>query len=185
MLFFSAVKPKAKHRNRLDFQCTENLHFVSTIKLFVSLSLVHDEKYLITSYTSSLRFSSFTNNSLTFLSFLNLSPLSRQLLPLRARSYSSSTSCQEVGIVAYVSSSMSVHEGERGDGSKLLGGKKTPREQRELLLNSVFVCWLLTLQNELTNWWGRGKKIPISTTKRPGLFLDVLLSSQPNDELCS
>jgi len=29
-----------------------------------------------------------------------------------------------VGIAAYVSSSMSVHERERGDGSKLLGEKK-------------------------------------------------------------
>lgn len=30
-----------------------------------------------------------------------------------------------------------------------------------------------------------GEKIPISTTKRLGLFLDVLSSSQLNDELCS
>lgn len=33
-----------------------------------------------------------------------------------------------MGIVAYVSSNMSVREGERGDGSKLL--KKAPRERR-------------------------------------------------------
>lgn len=122
----------------------------------------------------------FLYNSQRFLPFLNLSPLSRQLLPPWARSYSSSTSCQEVGIVAYVSSSMSVHEGERGGWEQAVGErkKKTPRERRELLLNSVFVCRLLTQQNELTNWWGRGKKIPISTTNRLRLFLDVLLSSQ-------
>lgn len=127
----------------------------------------------------------YANNWLRFLYGPNPSTLSRQLLPPWARSYSSSTSCQEVGIVAYVSSSMSVHEGERGDGSKLLG-KKTPREQREreLLLNSVFVCWLLTLQNQLTNWWGRGN-VPISTTKGLNLFLDVLLLTQPSDYLCS
>lgn len=42
----------------------------------------------------------------------------------------------------------------RGDGSGPLekkGGKNALGERRELLLNSVFVCRMLTLQNGLTD----------------------------------
>lgn len=87
-----------------------------------------------------------------------------------------------MGIVAYVSSSMSVHEGERGDGSKLLGEKKLP-ESRESFYWIPFLCadcWHCKTNSQTDEG---GEKIPISTTKRPGLFLDVLLSSQLNDEL--
>lgn len=75
--------------------------------------------------------------------------------------------------------------GKRGDGSKLLGKKKKKNSQRaERAFTEFRFCVLTADTAELTHKLMReGKKIPISTTKRLGLFLDVLLSSQPNDEL--
>lgn len=90
-----------------------------------------------------------------------------------------------MGIVAYVSSSMSVHEGEKGGWEQAVGEKKKKNSQRaERAFTEFRFCVLTADTAELTHKLMReGKKIPISTTKRLGLFLDVLLSSQPNDEL--
>lgn len=49
-----------------------------------------------------------------------------------------------MGLAAYVSSRMSVHEGGREQavegGEKVRGGWATRRERSKLFLNSVFVC---------------------------------------------
>lgn len=113
---------------------------------------------------------------------LNLSFLSRQLHSPWARSYSSSTGCQEVGIVAYVSSNMSVREGGEGDGSKLLKKSSQRAESFYWIPFLCADCWHCRTNSQTDEGGG---KIPSSTTKRLGLFLVVLSSSQPNDELCS
>lgn len=84
----------------------------------------------------------YANNWLRFLYGPNPSTLSRQLLPPWARSYSSSTSCQEVGIVAYVSSSMSVHEGERGGWEQAVGEKNSQRAEGERAFTEFRFCVL-------------------------------------------
>lgn len=60
---------------------------------------------------------------------------------------------------------MSVHEGGREQAVGKKKGGNALGEWRELLLNSVFVCWMLTLQNRLTDWWERKKSLPFLTTK--------------------
>lgn len=74
--------------------------------------------------------------------------------------------------------------GVEGWGASCWGGGvgSWGKEQRALLLNSGFVCCLLTLQNSPTDEGG-GKKNHISTTERLELVGDGSLSSQPNDEL--
>lgn len=63
-------------------------------------------------------------------------------------------------------------------------GKKKNSQRAERAFTEFCFCVLTADTAEQTHKLMReGKKIPISTTKRLGLFLNVLLSSQPNDEL--
>lgn len=109
-------------------------------------------------------------------SLFSIPPLFPDNCFLWARSHSSSTSCQEVRIVAYVSSNMSVHEGKRGDGSKLLGKRKKKNSQRAARARTEFrFCVPAADTAEPAHKLMReGGKRPISTTNRLGIFLDVL-----------
>lgn len=71
----------------------------------------------------------------------------------------------------------------KGGWEQAVGEKNSQRPERAF--TEFRFCVLTADTAERTHKLMReGKKIPISTTKRLGLFLDVLLSSQPNDELC-
>lgn len=87
-----------------------------------------------------------------------------------ARFYSSSTICQEVGRVAYVSSSMSVHGGEKGGWEQaVFKKKKASREQSFYWIPFLCAdCWHSRTNSQTDE--GGGKKKHISTTKRQGLL---------------
>lgn len=145
-------------KQELDFQHKASSEHLSTTKQLLSLTL--NSMFQIQFYFLYRKITEF------FFPPVLISPtLSRQLLPLWARSYSSSTSCQEVGIVAYVSSSMSVHEGERGGWEQAVGGKKHSQRAERAFTEFRF-CVLTADTAELTHKLMReGKKFPFQPLK--------------------
>lgn len=73
--------------------------------------------------------------------------------------------------------------GGKGGWEQAVGGKKNSRRAERAFTEFRF-CVLTADAAEWTHKLMReGKKFPISTTKMLGVFLNVPLSSQPNDEL--